>query len=246
MQRRVMQLRQGFFNDGPSYMLTSTGLGGLSPQDLASRLQGNAEDVRQVLRDGICIPLHFDGDCALDDAVIVVGDLTPQEEAEWIGRIRAWLHIPCGEFVLLGGGLEEDFESAVQNPEADPSFINFCKFTVDPGKYLVEIFAFVASMSVNVAWDGMGMHPWTQSKEAIAAWWETTRGGQPHAPWVEAFLNGYAASDALQTLSYLIRLAPLQEEVPLPPLDNASNWCGIFEWRKPALCPLGIRRAALE
>src|ERR1041384_6382190 len=124
MQRRVLNLREGFFNDGHSYMLTSTSLGGsgLSPAEIAGRLQGNAQDVQQILRDGICIPLYFDGDCALDDAVIVIGDLTPQEDAEWIGRIRAWLNIPCGEFLFLGGGIEEDFESAIENSEADPSF----------------------------------------------------------------------------------------------------------------------------
>ncbi len=107
--------------------------------------------MNQLLRDGICLPLYFPGDCALDDAIVVIGDLTEQEEAEWIGRLCAKLEIPCGEFLVMGGGLEEDFEVALTQFETTDSF--FQKFRLEPGAYRVEVYAYLSSMTVNFAWE---------------------------------------------------------------------------------------------
>lgn len=248
--RRVMFLREGFFNDGPWYVLTSTSLGGsgLSAEEISERLQsGDGPAIQQLLRDGVCLPLFFDGDCALDHAVVVLGDLTPQEEAEWIGRIRSRLEIPCGEFMVLGGALEEDFETAMEHFEApDPHFVNFSKFRVPPGTYLVELYAFVTSMTVNVAWDGMGiMHQQKRSKDELARWWQTTRPGQPYPAWLDGLLKTDDPGYDLGLLDYLIRLRPSTGEVPLPSLEPKTGWCGVFEFRKPSPCPMGIPRHSL-
>src|SRR5947209_5680331 len=140
--RRLLSLREGFFNDGHWYVLSSTSLGGsgLTADQISGQLQtADPAVIQRLLRDGTCLPLFFDGDCALDGVQIVVGDLTSQEEAEWIGRIRSKLNIPCGEFMILGGALDEDFETAMEHFEApDPHYVNFSKFRVEPGQYLVE------------------------------------------------------------------------------------------------------------
>src|SRR5262249_60048154 len=85
-------------------------------------------------RDGICLPFYIDGDCAMDSGSLVFGNLTVQEEAEWIGRNRSKLKVSCGEFMILGGAIAEDFETALEHFEApDPHFVNFSKFRVAPG-----------------------------------------------------------------------------------------------------------------
>lgn len=48
-----------------------------------------------------------------------------------------------------------------------------------------------------------------------------------------------------ELVSYILRLLPLKTEPPLPELVSEIGGCGEFEFRRPALCPLGISRAAL-
>ena len=74
MSRRIIPLKEDFFNDGYWYVLSSTSLGGsnLSPAQIAGHLQsGDGALMNQLLRDGICLPLYFPGDCALDDAIVI-------------------------------------------------------------------------------------------------------------------------------------------------------------------------------
>ncbi|MGK7907676.1 MAG: hypothetical protein AB4040_10680 [Synechococcus sp.] len=245
MGRQVIPLKENFFNDGYWYVLGSSSLGGshLSPAQIEQALQSNeASTIHQLLQDGICLPLYFPGDCALDDAVVVIGDLTEREKGEWIGRIRSKLEIPCGEFFIMGGGLEEEFEIALTQFEPpDPHYRFFQKVQVDPGSYLVEIYAFLSSMTVNCAWDEM-----SDEEESIENWWQRTHLGEEYPEWIDSYLEeDYVDSEAHNFLEYIIRLAPLNGDVPLPELDEETQWCGVFELRRPDPCPLGIPRSAL-
>jgi hypothetical protein len=237
-----LPLRKGFFNDGPFYVLTSTSLGGseLSADDFVEKLTAcDRETTERLLHDGVCLPLFFEGDCALDHSQVVIGNLTAQEEAEWIGRIRGKLNIPCGEFLLQGAF--DEIEDALESFEApDPHYINFCKFRVEPGTYLVEVYAFVGSMSVNMAWDG------NETGESLSAWWRDTRPGEAPPPWLESYVKeDYANGQELGLIDYVIRLSPWGDDVPLPEISEVANdfqWCGAFEMRKPEKCPAGIER----
>ncbi len=241
--RRVVPIDDAFFCDGPWYVLASSSLGGsgLSATDIAERLQSASPDVvRGLLADGVCLPLCFPGDCALDNAVIVVGDLTECEEREWIGRLRATLKIPCGEFLVMGGGLDEDFEVALPNAKApDPHFVFFQKVDLEPGTYVVEVYAFLASLTANEAWEDP-----SEDGESIEQWWARTRGDDPAPKWIEFFREEeYVDGEEFGFLEYLIRIAPAPGAVPVPPLDEDTNWVTDFEIRKPELCPVGIPRA---
>ncbi|MCI5144366.1 MAG: hypothetical protein D3923_02295 [Candidatus Electrothrix sp. AR3] len=92
--------------------------------------------INDLLRRGICLPLFFDCDCALDEAIFVLGELNEREEAEWLGRIQLKLEVPCGELLLMGGGREEDFEIALEHFDPpNKHFQFFQKIKVDPGSY---------------------------------------------------------------------------------------------------------------
>jgi hypothetical protein len=253
MSRKVVPLSDGFFNDGYWYVLTSTSLGGsgLSPAEISEKLQVEREEhKRELLKDGVCLPLYFDGDCALDRAVVVVGDLSEAEEAEWVGRVRSHLQIPKGEFLVMGGGIEEDFETATSGEAPDPDDARHQVVPVEPGRYVVEVYAFLGSMTVNEHWgcdyrqeDEEGQY--ARPRE-IAAYWDATRPGQDRPEWVTQLLEeGDVGGEDTGLLEYVIRLHRSDEEVPLPELEDSTKWCGVFEVRRPAVCPAGIQRDSL-
>jgi hypothetical protein len=244
-QRQVIPLSEAFFNDGYWYVLSSTSLGKskLSAAQITERLQSRSrEHIEPLLAKGVCLPLFFPGDCALDHAIVVIGDLTEQEEAEWIGRMRAKLAIPCGEFMVMGGGLEEDFEVSLNHFTApNPHFVFFEKFKVDPGVYLIEVYAFISSMTANFAFE-----KWSENEESLEDWWKRTRYDQPYPPWLSSYLEEeYVDSEDHDLVEYIIRLSLLTEEVALPEMDEEHQWCGEFELRRPDPCPLGIFRTDL-
>src|SRR5690242_14064610 len=139
-----MELRQSipiaseFFCDGHYYVLTSASLGGsdLTPERVSDILgRADEPEIEELLKRGICIPLCFDGDCALDrTTVFVLGDLTEQEEHDWIARLSWKLNIPCGKFILLcGGGDAEELADAISGNPPKPNYQIFQAIDVPPG-----------------------------------------------------------------------------------------------------------------
>jgi hypothetical protein len=244
MSQQVIPIDARFFNDGAWYVLSSTSLGGsqFSPEQMVNKLQGEMDDIRQLLTTGVCLPLFFPGDCALDKAIIVIGDLTEQQEREWLGRIQSKLHIPCGEFVLLGGGGSEENWEAVLNhfSPPNPHFMNFQKVRLAPGDYLVEVYAFLGSMNFNFELDDIGAKNWQR-------WLKLDEIDESkHPAWFKFLLeNDYIDSEQFGLQEYIIRLSPLQESPPLPELDEELYWCSLYQYRQPQQCPKGILRSQL-
>jgi hypothetical protein len=218
---QVIPIAEDFFCDGHYYVLTSSALGGaaIAPRELSDLLRsGEAAEITKLLREGICIPLFFDGDCALDgNTLFVLGDLTTEEEANWIGLLSWKLRIPCGKFVILcGGGTEEDITEAISGNPPNPDAVTFQAIDVVPGDYLVEIYAFLSSMTVQQSLEKyMGRGIW-QENRVLRDWYEANCGGLPD-------------------LDYVIRLVPLTVEPPFPELVPDIDWCGVFSFRHPEL-----------
>lgn len=86
-----------FFCDGHGYLIMSRSLGGMTVAEFCqAHYEGNERDRKALVRRGIYLPLLFDGDCMLDDALVVVGDLTPEESSEAI-KVLTWkLNLACG------------------------------------------------------------------------------------------------------------------------------------------------------
>ncbi|WP_238154192.1 hypothetical protein [Synechococcus elongatus] len=242
--QQVLPVDQRFFNDGAWYVLSSTSLGnsGLEPSQIVEQLQGDIEAIQALMSAGTCLPLFFLGDCALDQVIIVVGDLTDEQEREWLGRIQSYLHIPCGELMLLGGGgCEEDWKIAINHQiPPNPHLFNFQRFTIPPGDYLVEIYAFLGSMNFNFQLEEIPKRQWQQ-------WFHLQDDQKAEQPeWFKFLLeNDYIDSDQFDLQEYIIRLSPLQERPPLPALDEEVAWCGLYQFRQPADCPMGISRSQL-
>lgn len=90
-RNRYIPISPQFFCDGDGYVLTSASLGGsnLTPSQISDIvLNGSAQDITPLLDQGICMPILFESDCALDrKTLFVLGDLTPQQEQGWQARL---------------------------------------------------------------------------------------------------------------------------------------------------------------
>ncbi|HIK18115.1 MAG TPA: hypothetical protein IGS53_22895 [Leptolyngbyaceae cyanobacterium M33_DOE_097] len=219
--RQAIPIATDFFCDGHYYVLTSASFGGsgLTPDELANTLaSADAAEIETLLSRGVCIPLVFDGDCALDNnTLIVLGDLTEKEEHDWIGRLAWKLNIPCGKFIIqCGGGDAEELAYAISGQPPKPNYQIFQVIEVPPGEYLVEIYAYLASMTVQLSLEEYDENWNLKENDALREWYQSNRPG-------------------FDELGYIIRLVPLEVKPPLPSLVPEIGWCGVFELRQPQL-----------
>ncbi len=74
--------------------------------------------------------------------------------------------------------------------------------------------------------------------------WKRTRPRQKYPQWLNSYLEeDYVDSEDHDLLEYIIRLTPLRKDVSPPELDEETKWCGVFDIRRPELCPMGIPRS---
>ena len=221
MPRKAIPIAAEFFCDGHYYVLTSASLGGsgLTPEEVSGAL-GRADEqaIKELLRRGVCIPLFFDGDCALDNnTLVVLGDLTVQEEHDWIGRLSWKLNIPCGKFIIhCGGGDEDELADAISGNPPQPNYQIFQVIEVPPGEYTVNVYAYFSSMTVQLSLQEYDENWNLKDKEVLRQWYQNNRPG-------------------CDGLGYIIQLVPLETEPPFPKLVSEIGWCGEFEFRQPEL-----------
>lgn len=131
-----------FFCDGHGYLIFSSSLTGTRVEEFCqAHYEGNARDRKALVRRGVYLPLLFNGDCMLDNALIVVGDLLPEEASQAILTLTWKLSIPCGHFIISAEcGEEEYIQNAVQN-EREEHFEVFEWVDVPPGDYRFDLYA---------------------------------------------------------------------------------------------------------
>src|SRR5262245_8535019 len=209
-QSKATPIDPDFFNDGHFVVLLSQSRGGsnMDPHKLADILgDGDVDPMKDLLRRGICLPIYFGTDCAMDGATLfVVGEIDEAHEKAWIARLTSKLAIPCGKLVLLsGGGVGEDMERAVSGKPPEKDFCIYQTIDVPPGDYRVDVLAYVDSVTVGLHEDNEDLEP-----EEMAEKYK-------HLPTVRE--------------SYVVQLTPLKGDLPLPQLTEETNWPGAFEFR---------------
>ena len=214
--RQTISIAKEFFCDGHCYVLTSQSLGGsgLTAAELSETLfrENSKGETTELLKKGVCMPICFEGDCALDnETLFVLGDLTEQEERDWIARLRWKLNIPCGKLILCCGCVEDDLEPATAGEPPKEHYEVYQLIDVPPNEYLVEIYAYLSSMTVQVSLDEYDDRGNYRENTELEKWYQENRPG-------------------IEGVSYIIRLTPLESEPPMPELDE--GWFEKFEFRE--------------
>jgi hypothetical protein len=133
-----------------------------------------------------------------------VGDLDETHEKAWIARLTGRLAIPCGKLVLVcGGGVGEELERAVSGKPADRDYCIYQSIDVPPGDYRVDVLTYLHSSTVSL------LHEDLDDEE------------------IQQKYRNLPSVDEC----YVVRLTPLQEELPLPALVEEVDWPGVFEFR---------------
>lgn len=222
--RQTISISADFFCDGHCYLLTSSSLGGsgLTAEEVQEILfkEDKEATTERLLKKGVCLPFCFPGDCALDGATeFVLGDLTEAEERGWMARLRWKLNVPCGKLILACGCLAEDLEPALAGETPDPHYTIFQVIDVPPDEYLVEIYAFYSSQTMQVALDAES----DEYDDLDDAEFDEDEYGERLIK-VEPKYREYDGA------AYIIRLSPLETEPPLPKTE--SGWLENFEFRE--------------
>ncbi len=215
-------------------------LGGLSADDLAQVWMGQQEVATQELvQRGVMMPMAL----YQDDGYVVrfiLGDLAEQEAAEWTSRVIWKLDIPCGE-VLVSGVLTPDFQeefTTMAAAETNGSYWVGAYITVPPGTYQVEVYGYPPG-DLSSGWGKItaprvfGSHPGIQPEKPLE-YWRRTRPDETPPIWMTDEFE-----EERPYIDFVIRLSPLAGDMAEPALEE--DGCLQWEFRKPAICPAGIR-----
>jgi len=214
-------------------------LGGLTAAELARVWMGETEDtVRGLVQRGTMMPMSLYQDDGYS-VRFILGDLSQQEESEWTARAAWKLNIPCGQ-VLVSGILTPDFDkefAAIVPAEANGSYWAGAYVEVPPGQYRVEVYSYPPG-DLSGGW-GMITDPRTFGRapgikpEQPLEYFRRTRPCEEPPGWIEDKDEEGVYVDFIVLLS-----APVQD---IRPPNLEEDGCISWEFRKPDICPLGIR-----
>lgn len=227
---------------GCMIMVAALSLGGHEYTDL-DEIFGDSEKLRELINAGVLMPM----DLYQDDGYlvrVVVGDLNEQEQAEWVARARWNLKVPCGKLLITG---------AIDNEDGFDPITGGDKFwlggyvEIEPGEYLVEVLSYPPG-DLTTGWGQIenynrkGLFPPTAGikPEKPLDYFKRTRPNEEPPAWIreEGFIR------EAEYVNFVVRLAPTAADLPAPQFEEGGFLC--WEFRKPEICPVGIRPEAFH
>lgn len=220
-------------------------LGGLSPDQFYNVFSGEGEEsLRAIVERGAMMPLSL----YQDDGYlvrVVEGDLSEQEAAQWTARARWKLALDCGE-MIVSGILTPDIKSdlkQIKPAKNGGSYWAGCHLKVAPGAYQVEVYGYPPG-DLSGGWmqieDPEMFRAATNEKarfkpEKPLKYFRRTRPDEKPPAWIEHDF------EENEYINFIIRLLPMSSKLPMPEFeeDGFIKW----EFRKPDVCPIGIRPA---
>ncbi len=179
---------------------------------------------------------------------VVFGDLTEQEDQEWTSRIAWKLKLDSGQMVV-SGVCDEDLEETIEDfPIAeDGGEYDLGAFVeVPPGEYAVSIHSYppgdLAGGWMRIENKGSFRETFGRDTEIPyekpVDYFNRTRPGETPRDWIK---DGWENANFL---GFVIQLTPLTAEPR--PLRFEDDGCTAWEYRKPAICPVGIELASSD
>jgi len=220
--------------------LAPRSLGGVTPEEFGKIWMGAGnETVKDLVMRGAMMPMSL----YQDDGYLVrfvLGDLSEQEASEWTARVRWKLNVPCGK-VIVSGVLDDDVEywfPEIGAAKNNGSYELGCYVEVPAGEYLVEVHSYPPG-DLSTGWgriekDGLFDSLPEIERENPIDYFKRARPDEEPPKWIK---DDYDFDTYF--INFIIRLAPLNEELPAPKLEE--DVCIEWEFRKPAICPIGIK-----
>lgn len=172
-----------------------------------------------------------------------LGDPTAAELAEWTGKAAWKINLETGRMVV-SGVCDEDLEEYLKDFPAAENGGRYelgCLVEAPPGEYSVTIYSYppgdLSGGLMRIEQPELfracfGDTPGSEY-EKLDDYFARTRPGEPPPDWIK---NGYEEANFLD---FLIHLAPIVGEIKVPEFE--PDGCIRWEYRKPAVCPIGIR-----
>jgi len=222
------------YNEATGFVLTSASLKGRGWED-------EAWD-RAVAR-GDLFPVELVQDDSFIIRVVLKGELQPQEENEWVGRLAWHLRVPDGRLAISAGAefiIEafEDFVHYLDVPACDYRAVLYAYLNGVNGQHL------------------LGLATPGQEPEPVGKYFRRTRGDREFPDWLQDWCTAYPDKDpgheeewhgrkpletAARFVDFLLHLTPLEKPPKAAPqLEQGFFAWNSFEARQPALCPLGL------
>lgn len=181
--------------------------------------------------------------------LVLGGELTEEEEANWTSRAEAKVGLESGD-MIVSGILDPDFDRWVEGfgsisiDDDDGGYHELgCRVALPAGDYRVAFYGYPPNdlaggwMRIEEPSDfkaAFSRDPGPDVDEKATDYFTRTRPGEPVPAWVS---EGW--EDA-EFLDFVIHLRPLEDDATEAPTDTT----GSLDWhfRKPEVCPIGIRR----
>lgn len=219
--------------------LAPMSLGGLTLEEFGRVWTENSDGttVADLVARGAMMPMGL----YQDDGYLVcfvLGDLSDQEEREWTARVRWKLDGPCGQ-VLVSGPISDDLEdelSGIEPAEDGGSYWTGCHVEVSPGEYHVEVYGYPPG-DLSGGWGRIAKSDLFGTSPGIEPEDPPTSSASPAQTRRPGLVEG--GYDDTPYVDFVVRLSPLTHDPPLPDLE--ADGCIEWEFRKPDLCPTGLR-----
>lgn len=208
----------------------------------------------QMAMDHQVILLMLEGDDSFPCRVVVGGELTGQEDREWMAKVTWPLEITDGRVIVAGGFDPDVLQDFVDGDGAFEDGVH--AFDVPNGKWLVDVYTHRPTISGRFLDEG-----WT---EKLGTWFRREHPGKPFPAWMARELQlspeldpGYEEvwqdirgavadgrlsidADANSAIGYLVHLRPFQAQEQLSTLPG-DGWFGSDTGlREPLACPTGL------
>lgn len=171
------------------------------------------------------------------------GELTAEEQSEWTARVSWKLNLESG-LMVVSGVCDPDIEKYVEEfpvAEHEGDYHLGCVVEIPAGEYAATFYAYPPN-DLSGGWMAIenprefrlafGAES-DMKHEKPPAYFARTRPAETPPEWID---NGWEDADFLD---FLIHLAPLSEALAPPAFED--DGCLQWHYRKPALCPVGIR-----
>lgn len=202
---------------------------------------GGEKGLQELTLRGAIAAMSLYQDDGYNVRVVFNEELTEAEKTEWTSRASSKLNLESGILVISGVIPDDDELSDFEDAENGGEYELGCFVDVPAGEYRIDVYGYPPG---DLAGGWMRLENPRLFRECFGAdgaanfekpidYFNRTRTGEAPPAWL---VEGYEQADFL---GFLIHLTPLTKDLPEPKFE--PDGCLAWHYRKPEICPVGIR-----